>query len=389
MLQRLLLCLALLVSGTNASADPELHVVGVYHGPRSMMTNKVSREVKVTLDRPGVDVVLVLSSYTGVDWEATTTEGTPAPSLVLSQIGPDDAVSTILLNGSLVADPRRVTLPLTYRPEGDDFRDLVGMVPDLFGVDRMSSFSGSYDAPEEPFVIDRLVADERYDVDYLRRKLVAGRLPDGLRRLLPPAGDSLVAPAILTYEGFVLTEADGRTRTISPDPKLPEISWPVAAVRDAEAGMIYGFTFGGDGLIYAYDEARDSWRILRSMEGLDATGMILDPGRKRLLLPMVRFAKPGALVGHDLSGPDTAPLAVIAEFADLPGLTDLYDPGNGPGPALVPAGLEGDLLLLISTGPMLSRPDPAFGPKRWRAYVVDLTTGAVDFVGYEGGIADR
>lgn len=141
MLKRLLASLLLLLSAVPALAEAELHVVGVDDGPRSMMTNEVARTVLVALDRRYADVTLVLSSCDGVDWAVSTTPGTADPAFVLSQINKDDGESTIRLNGRLVTEPRRVTLPLTWRPEGDDFRKLVRLVPDLFGVDRMASYS--------------------------------------------------------------------------------------------------------------------------------------------------------------------------------------------------------------------------------------------------------
>lgn len=387
MLKRILLYLLLLLPGVPSLAEVELHVVGVYAGHRALLTRKGTREVQVALDRPGAQVVLVLSSYEGVDWQVSTAPGTAPPALVLSQISKQDQESTIHLNGALAPNPRRVTLPLTWRPEGDDFRALVSLVPQRFGVERMASYVGSYNAPEEGFVVDQLVADERYALDYLRPKLAKIQLRDALRNLLPPRPQDAPPPVALTDRGFVLAGADGRTTTIPLPPGMPEVSWPVAAVRDDQAGLLYGTALGGEGLIYACDEGQGTWRILRGLDGLDPGGMILDPLGRRLILTASRYQKQGLLLAHDLSAPDAAPLVQLADLADLPGLADLYDPDNGPVAVLVPVGIEGNRVLLDSTGPMFPRLPPVSGEPPWRAYLVDLTTGQADLVGYEGGIS--
>ena len=83
----------------------------------------------------------------------------------------------------------------------------------------------------------------------------------------------------------------------------------------------------------------------------------------------------------------TAPLTLVADLSSLPGLTYLYDPGNGPEAVLVPLGIDGDKVLLVSTGPAFPRTGADLGPQRWRAYQVDLSTGSAELVGYERGIA--
>lgn len=190
----------------------------------------------------------------------------------------------------------------------------------------------------------------------------------------------------MTETGFVLTDAGGRTRTLPLPPDLSRISWPVAAIRDEAAGMLYGVASGGNGILFAYDEARNVWRVLRGLDRDSAGGMILDSARQRLILTLTRYRKPGLLVAHDLTASDDAPLEQLVDLGDLPGFSDLHDPGNGPAAILVPVGIEDDRVLIVSTGTMLSRP-PVVGPRTWRAYLADLATGKVEFVGYEGAIA--
>lgn len=223
-------------------------------------------------------------------------------------------------------------------------------------------------------------------MDYLRSHLAGDPLPDKLRRLLPPKPDDAPSPVALTSDGFVLTGPEGQSRTIPLPPEMPPVHWPVAAVRDDAGGVLYGVTAAGGGSIYAYDETRQDWRQLGDMDRANARGLLLDPKGHRLITTLSRYADPFALASHDLRGPDRTldpcRRSVEPSGADLP-LRSRQRARSGSG-AL---GIDGDKVLLVSTGPAFPRTGADLGPQRWRAYQVDLSTGSAELVGYEGGIA--
>lgn len=387
MLARFLLCLVLVLPfGSPAFADPELHVVGIYEGFERSAGKVHGPRARVILDRPGVEVLLVLSSYGAVRWEVELGRDTRSPTVVIAQLAEDQRRSEVWIDGVELPEPTRMDLPLVYQPEGADFRELVRLVPERFGLPRMSSFSGAYSAPEIAFAVTEVVSDPRYEQDHLRSELRSAPLPPGLRRLLPPDEAAVVPEVRLTGEGFLTRTPDGREELKVLPLDMPGISWPQGAVRDPATGTLYGVTLGGDGYLFAYHEASDTWRVDRSMNGLDAQGLFLDESGRRLILTL-GFIGPAAIAIIDLADEVGGPMQTVELEPALPGYSDLYDPGNGPAPALKPVGIDGDALLLIA------RQDDRFGGQTagaeapWRAYLVDLGTGAVDFVGYEGGIA--
>ena len=384
---RSLLCLVafLFAFAQAADAEPEVHVVGIYEGFFKSGGKIHGPTARVVLDRPDREVILVLSSYDATKWEVELARGTTAPTIVLSQRVDGGRQSEVWLDGSPVPDPVKMRLPLTYKPVGEDFRALVALVPDRFGVSRMASFTGAYAASEWAFVIDSVVTDPSYELDPLKDALSRMPVPPALRPLIGPAADT-EAPAVrLSDRGFEVMEADGSISLYPLPLDMPGVSWPMGAVRDPVTGTLYGVTLGGEGYLYAYTEATKAWRIVRSMEQMDAQGLFLDVEGRRLIMT-VGFVGPEGLAVIDLAKGDDSPLK-IAELAGLlPGYTDLYDPGNGPAPRLAPRGIAGDWLLLVAgVDPAFRRAggDTSGGP--WRAYLVDLATMTTALVGYGNG----
>lgn len=368
-----------------ALAEPEVHIVGIYEGFDRSNGQIHGPKARVLLDRPGAEVVLVLSSHEATLWEVTLGEGTMMPSVVLSQLM-DGRQGEVVINGERLDAPIRMDVPLAYQPEGRDFRDLVAQVPDLFGVERMASFTGDYGAGEEPFQIADVVDDPRYGIDRLKALVTPDIVPDSLRPLVGPDAAMARPEVQLTDAGFEVAAEDG-VRLIALPLEMPGISWPMGAVRDAETGTLYGVTLGGEGFLYAYDEAKDSWRIVRSMEQLDAQALFLDEKGRRLIMPLGLDAA-GRIAILDLKAGEAAPLQMV-EFTDgLVGLNDLYDPGNGPAPTLQPLGIDGDQLLLMATSDRHFASQHAFPGQPapvWRAWLVDLSSRQVTLVGYGDG----
>ena len=384
MLHRLLLCLAFILSaGTVVAADRELHVVGIYQGFEQSAGKFHGPKARVILSRPDVEVILVLSSYAAVRWEVELGRNTLQPTVVVAQRVGEARQSEVWIDGVPLPEPTRMTLPLTYKPEGEDFRKLVQLVPERFGVARMSSFSGGYSAQEIAFDVSQVVKDTRYDLDYLQQQVQPALVPESLRPLVTPEAIPAMPELRLTGEGFAMRTADGTERLILLPLDMPGISWPMGAVRDAATGTLYGVTLGGDGYLYAYTEADDAWRVDRSMEGLDAQALFLDAAGRRLIMPL-GLGEPGRIAVIELEGAETGPLKVLQVDDPLPGYADLYDPGNGPAPDLLPVGIDGDRILLIARSDLqIGRRSAAVGADiTWRAYLIDLSDRSVNLVGY-------
>ena len=102
-----------LVAGlaTPALAEPEVHFVGIYEGFTRSDGRIHGPKARVLLDRPGAEVVLVLSSDEATLWDVRLSEGTAMPSVVLSQMI-EDRQGAVLVNGQNLDQPVRMKLPL-------------------------------------------------------------------------------------------------------------------------------------------------------------------------------------------------------------------------------------------------------------------------------------
>lgn len=370
-----------------AMAEPEVHVVGIYEGFDQSDGQIHGPKARVVLDRPGAEVVLVLSSYEALRWEVTLAGGTPMPKVVVSDVenGRDSAVT---VNGQPIQEPERVTLPLAYRQEGIRFRQLVWQVPGLFNVTRMASFTGTYTAEETPFVVNAVVDDPRNAVDSLRGLVSTDGVPTALLPLITLDSLAVVPDVRMTERGFEFPSEDGTSRLVPLPLEMPAIGWSVGAVHDGETGTTYGVTKKRDGLIYAHDAARDSWRVVRVLEGVDALSLNLDAEGRRLIIPTRDGLEAGPIALVDLGDVATSPLRMVELRDELAGLTDLYDVGNRPPPPLLVIGVDGDHLLLMAVedgalvqpGRSADETDPP-----WRAWLADLSTGRVQLVGYGNG----
>lgn len=366
-------------------AAPEVHVVGIYEGFSRTDGRIHGPKARVVLDRPEAEVVLVLSSYSAVLWEVALAPGTHVPRIVLSQLVNEGRRSEVQLNGEALRDPERMDLPIAFHTEGNRFRTLVAKVPELFDGAPLAGFAGDYTAPQAGFMIAGVSDDPRLGPDPLKAALSAQAVPESLRALIGPAPPAREPTVRLTGAGFE-TRLNGSRRLIALPLEMPQINWPVAAVRDDETGTLYGVTLGGEGLIYAFDEATEAWRIVASMENEDATALFLDAPGRRLIMPLARGGSVRVAI-VELKGGASAPVRILGFQQAFAGLNDLFEPGNGPMPPLFPVGVDGEQLLLVGNGNAFlagRRPGPGDASPVWRAWLVDLSTGTVTLVGYAG-----
>lgn len=179
-----------------------------------------------------------------------------------------------------------------------------------------------------------------------------------------------------TYDGFVLIKSD-ETLEVPTSLDVPNISHPVGGTMDIVGGRLFGVTFGGEGFIYQYDIAQNKWSVLASMEGVDAAGLFYDPQRDRLIFGLGVISE-GLLI-YDIGNGQF--VRVPVNMKKLPGYFDLFDPGNGPGAALLPIAVSGDLALIRST------PDRVFNRNatRSRTYLINLATGDATLVAFTDG----
>lgn len=353
----------------------EVYVAGVYQGRIRSGDNIHGPKAWVTLDRPGVATALVLTSFAPVLWEVTLSPGTPAPKIYLSQLDKDGARSAVTVNGEPAGVEWR-DLPYAYDRDGEKFRRLVTAALGFGSEAGLADFRGSYEATAEPFAFSGPVDDPELAADYLATLVDVAALPAALLPLVQ-AGKPPPPEVGFTDAGFRLAQPEGTSTDIPVTLDVPPISWPVGATRDPATGRLYGVSLGGEGFIYTWDPATSGWSILRSMENVDASGIGFDDGTQSLVI--VVLDRGGRFVNILRMATDgTVLMAYEFRPDDFPGLTDIYDPGNGPAPQIrVLGAAEGKVLLQTEPPHRGIR-----GNTGWRAWVLDIAGGTITLVGY-------
>ncbi len=193
--------------------------------------------------------------------------------------------------------------------------------------------------------------------------------------------------------GFWLIE-DGVETPFPISLDVPSISRPEGADYDRAGGRNFGLSSGGETLLYMYDIASESWSVLAQLgryAGL--SGPLFDPVTSRVILAgEVRWVSHGNGL-NVLAGPDKLGLTVV-ELTKKPfsipisseqfiGLTDLYEPGNGPLPKLSPKLISGDKVVIEALHSHFDHPelDDAFRNIR-RSYLIDMRTSEIGLLGF-------
>ncbi len=248
-----------------AFASPEVYAIGIYEGNEVTGDQVHGPEAHVKVDRPGTNAALFLGSYSAVRWYVETTEGTTLASVAL--YGMNAEQSEVYVNGELFRDRQIADLPTAHNDGGRPFRQFVAAIHGPGGPDRLDLFLSSYTAPEAGFVIDRAEPDNpNYATDpQVRLTATPEVLNEALRSALAWQGPNRKPEVKFGNDGFYTLGENGDWTLHPVTLDVPEISWPVAGVRD-NAGVLYGVSLGGDGLLYRYDPVKTQWTVLRSMD---------------------------------------------------------------------------------------------------------------------------
>ena len=359
----------------NADGLPiELHMVGIYEPRKSRNDDGilVMEPVSIKVDRPGVSVALVLGSYRPTRWAIETTEGTQVEQVIMGDRNRQRG--EVLLNGEQVSVTFR-DLPLAYQSQGIRFQPFHKVASDAAFVRNAESFQGSYKAPVGGFFIDGapgVPTKAEVDAALTAAALPASELSETLRSAFEGKTTAPGSKWALRDEGFVGVDENGGAVLHKLPLEAPDVSWPMGAAYDPKGQQIWGVTLGGEGYVYRYDISKNQWSV-RSMDGVDAGGLIFDPETGTLV------STPGSHGGSgylrmDKSGKLLSKLET--SLSDYPGLINTFDPGNGPRPRMVPVMIDGDLLL-VRAEPL--RMSPKNSGSQW-SYLVNLQSGAVRLV---------
>jgi hypothetical protein len=392
-------------------AGVETHVVGFYEGFGA--TSTTPGTASVTVDRPGTAVVLVLNAYEPIAWTIAETPGTT----VLAVVAYSYEVQTLQTAGV----PSAVVLQLSYAANNDGTHfgtpesDAEGrLAASAWCIERLgglpTTFVGAYTAPSsvlevgannttwrDQWIVEQAVREGTTWNVATRAQLQAGLggvlfLPlltppmftfapatvavasalGVLAPIVPLAGVTdyvLGNSAIYTLAGGDPSTLDLTTLTstpIPPDPTLPAFSWVNTISHDTVRDRLWVSSFGGSGVLYAYDVATSTWSLLApSLNNQEPAALAYHPTHDATFGLLV---DPYASAPYQLRQYDALGNVVATQPLALPVFSDLLDNHQ-----LYPYGAA-----LAYVGPARE----LLGFLVRHCYVLDPFTGDVLYAGY-------
>ncbi len=380
----------------------ELHTVGIYEGFTKTNGKIHGGKARVTVNRPGKLVTLVLVSNDPVTWQLTVGKDTRLEKVILG--GNDFAAATgMAANVQIVKAYRGSARPVLafsgYDRNSPSFHRLIEAIDAMTGQ-KIASFSGRYRAAtDQPFIVDSVQRDERLSPDYPRpapaatlpklsfsaNQYVSGRRPfDESRSFgeftlggprpdtfkpLPPRVDRIIYDPIrkkhygISDHGIVLIDMEKRTvNKIKLSLEVPKMNWPADITFDTKRNRILVST-STNGYLFAYYPEQHKWAVLR--DNLDSP--VLTYHAKDDSLYSIAGNGSGELRRLNQNGAVVKTMKLDGPF--LPGLFNL-----GPGvTGAQMVSVDDKLVLLLS--PLGRSPGESAICKWSYIYLVDPKTG--------------
>ncbi len=256
------------------------------------------QRVKVSVERPGKKVLLVLASRARVAWEVAPGTGTQMAGVLVSSG-----------NGSIVqmTDPApgfASQLPVPEEAGAGEVKELLARLHALFGSTRIDLLRaqralprslelGPLDAPR-PELAYQAPAGRTAQFELLSTefRLVPWRFDGPVQESkvsYVTEGKVVLAPGggtIYQVSGDKLMITDRRTQAQKfaalPD-NFPRFSWAMDVAYDSRRNYVTVITLGGEGYIYRFDAVKQVWVDVRSVNNVDIGSMAYEPKGDRYL----------------------------------------------------------------------------------------------------------
>ncbi|NSL53488.1 hypothetical protein HJ583_000470 [Uliginosibacterium sp. IMCC34675] len=314
--------------------------------------------VHVNIDRPGAKVLLVMTSYEQINWRVTASPKTSIVAILVGGYHPSTVSTTLQTQGYMVK------LPYAYETENVKFRELLVRLNQLFGIEQLSAFRGSYtlpavinlaapDAPRAELTMQGpqpKVSKSKFTFGLLTRDYgrthwtVSGPLNGG-KDTYVSEGKIAVSESgdrAFRLRGDQLESVDiptGQATSIALPPDFPRFSWAMDLAYDSKRNVVSIVTLGGEGFLYRFDARNREWLDYRSVNNVDIFSLSYDAKADRY----VAWTDQGSLLFISGTGDALFAKPVISR---LEGFGRVYDRGNGRPPRLQIAATGDDIALV-------------------------------------------
>lgn len=367
--------MTLIVAGVQAApkqedekpiAPVELHVAAVHEGAKLAGVPGAGGTAAVVVDRPGADVILVVSAYNSVSWTVTASPKTNLKKVILAGY---HAQAAVVPKGTAVEDffhegrQGKEYLHAPYKIDSPEFRPLVQALRAMTGQE-VKSFRGAYRFnPASPFAVDgiqdeprlsskyptltkvadlpkvqfqavHLVAADRFGVsgsagDFTQdgpAKDTLKPLPDKVVRLVhDPKGKKNYG--LTMHEVCEVDLEKKKTVNLDPGVGLERISWPRAVAFDTKRNRLLVMS---SKLIYEYAPATGKWRVVAELpRGIELAGLTYHAKDDTLYAVGQGFGEDARPTLYQMNAQGAVLRSAALTAPVFPGLLGRMDPDRG------------------------------------------------------------
>lgn len=340
----------------NITKDTEVILVSGYEPSGKIGVGSI---VKVIVDRPRSNVLLVLTSYDTVTWQVEATQHTRISAILVGGYKKSQLVSKLNINAY------RVSLPYSYKKNNKNFVAALSKLYQWFGIDKVDVFRGSYKLPAELRITNLDPVSEELTLQghavQRSKQITQFNLLDSDYNIIQFTQDgsynnsSPITNAVMLDIDNIYRIADNGIERFSKAsnkvvkiplaPDFPPFSWPSGIAWDSKRNIISVVSFGGEGYLYRYDVANNKWLDVRSLNNEDIHYLTYDAEADRYV-GWQSFSKELIFISPEGNFLFKKKLDVnkLANF------NRVIDSGNGPSSNLIIVAKRNHLILLQLSG---------------------------------------
>ena len=275
--------------------DPEVHIISGYQAE----VTDGQAVIVVHINRPGRDVVLVLSTYHSVLWQVKPGPGTRIAGIL---VDPGRYRSWVYVPAD--APVRRSELDRGYTLDSHGFARQLNSVGQIFSVDRVTSAFLQYDLPPSIVIGKTLPSEPRLALDWPNPEPLTS--PDDdvtftfyndyavlqtwtLRGPVSGDGSNINSPGRLAIspdgnrifafdapDMWIIDRKTGEERQVPMPLGMVHVSHFRDIAYDSLRDHVAIVTSGGEGFLYRFDAQTEQWLDARSMDHDDIGWLAYD-----------------------------------------------------------------------------------------------------------------
>jgi hypothetical protein len=288
----------------------EVHLVAIYQGEGGV-SNHETASASVTVDRPGEDLILILSAYEPTIWSVEVISGMISKVILAgfySQRVLGLLPGTVVENRFLHSESGSITNPdylmLDHDGTGAGHSCVLESLASEIGITKYSSFNGKYTASGS-FSVDSVQDDPKLEIAYpfvetevdLPNLEFELTINDSVGAFsLQAESQSMTVSAqglpkvvrfkdtnryfgISAHEFYELDVSRNSMVSITPPLGIPRLSWTTGIAVDTIRDRIVISTLGGEGFLYSYSPVTNDWEVIASLNNKDLADIAYDPDR--------------------------------------------------------------------------------------------------------------